>query len=853
MFHLNVLGGASLEGPDGPLTGRATQRHRLALLTLLAASPRGLTRDKLIGYLWPERSDGRARHALSDSVYRVNQALGDDTVEAAGDELRLGADRLPSDLAAFRSALEREDWERAIGLYDGPFLDGFHLSGSSAFERWVDGERGRLARQYADALESLAEKRAAADDVTGAVEAWRLRAVHDRYDSRVAVRLMQALEAAGNRAGALRVARIHTRLLDQEFGTEPPSEVRALAERLRNEPEASSGIEPADGEPEPTDADPGPMEDDFGPAETPRPPPDDPVAGAGSEPVQRPGARATRPERDSPGNGPVGIHRVLSGVLILLVAAAGTWLAWRSAAGTSTPPSSIAVLPFDDLSPDERNRYFADGMTDDILTSLSRIGELRVIARSSVLPYRTSNEPVRVIARELGVGFVLEGSVRRSGDQVRITAHLVDARSNAQVWSDSYDRRIEDLFAVQREIAREIADALEAELTPAVEERIGRVPTDDLAAYELFLQGREHVRRHTREANQTGIGFLRRAIDRDPDFALARATLASAYVRGVWNYGGSARWADSATLEAERALALAPDLAEAHAALAGSRMAAGRYRAAASSYRRAIELSPSDWSAVNGLGITCFLTGRTARALDLWSRAAKGDPVNVPVYRSNLAEGFQQIGLLDRAGNEARSVLSVAPNLPYAVRNEALIGLLRGDTATALQAAGRLASDDRPEARALLSAGMLFLLSGVEDTRALEPLERSYSMSATAENRKFYTPVLLGYTLWQLGDRERAERVFREFQRFAHERIEDGNEYYLLRYSLAQIHAVRGESEEALRWLERGVEAGWVEAGITVRDPLLASIRDEPRYRTLVSRMRERSEELRRRVIEGES
>ncbi|MGH7577335.1 MAG: AfsR/SARP family transcriptional regulator, partial [Longimicrobiales bacterium] len=213
MFSFKLFGGASIEGADGPLTGRVAQRRRLGLLALLAASPEtGVSRDKLMAFLWPEHDPERARHALSDSVYHLNKVLGGDAVLAVGGELRLNPAVLACDVRAFEEAIEAEAWDAAVQLYSGPFLDGFFLSGAIEFERWVEVQRERLASQYAAALESLASQRAAGRDVTGAVSAWSRLAAHDPYSSRYAIGLMVALAAAGNRAAALRHARIHAQL-----------------------------------------------------------------------------------------------------------------------------------------------------------------------------------------------------------------------------------------------------------------------------------------------------------------------------------------------------------------------------------------------------------------------------------------------------------------------------------------------------------------------------------------------------------------------------------------------------------------------------------------------------------------
>ncbi len=237
MFSLKLFGGTSLEGPDGPLTGRAAQRHRLALLALLATARNGGTsREKLIAYLWAETEAERGRHLLSNSLYVLRQALGEEAILGTGEGVRLNPERIRCDVREFEEAIEREDFERAVALYAGPFLDGFFLADTPEFERWVDAEREQYARSYAAALERLAEDREAEGDFRIAAEWWRRLAAHDRYCSRVVLRLMQALETAGDRAAALQHAQAHTALLHEEFGAAPDPEILALAERLRAEP-----------------------------------------------------------------------------------------------------------------------------------------------------------------------------------------------------------------------------------------------------------------------------------------------------------------------------------------------------------------------------------------------------------------------------------------------------------------------------------------------------------------------------------------------------------------------------------------------------------------------------------------
>jgi serine/threonine protein kinase/tetratricopeptide (TPR) repeat protein len=516
----------------------------------------------------------------------------------------------------------------------------------------------------------------------------------------------------------------------------------------------------------------------------------------------------------------------------------------------TVPDRTLAVLPFDDLSATGRDGAFADQVTDGVRTRLAQIRALRVTARSSTLPYRNTDTPHSEIAAELGTNYLLDGSVQRTGDQMQITARLMDPAATAPVWTARYVRPHEDLFAVQGEIATAIAAALEAPVVPAVEERIERAPTTDLMAYEFFLRGRANIQRGTKEDNETGIRLLRQALARDPNFALARARLAKAYALDAWVYGAEASRADSAVAEAERAVVLAPDLSEPHAALGFAHMRAGRFSEAQVSLERVLELTPNDWGAVNDLGIIYLQTGRLSEAIALWKQAVKGNPAGTRGYRFNLALAYRILGLLDRAEEANHLALALDPDHVLAIVNQAHVDLFQGEIEAAARAAERLQSDYDANPYALQSAGWILLFAGAPE-RALPPLERAYSLSPSASGEG-YVRVRLGYALWETGERARAAQLFEAFERFAHDQIEKGNEYGMLRYSLAAAHAVRGNTDEALRWLDRAVQLGWPYELTTINDPLLAPLRGEPQFQVLVDRMRDRNREMRRQLAYAE-
>ncbi len=251
VYRLYAFGGLRLEARGETATGAPAQRRRLALLALLAAAgSRGLTRDKALGYLWPEHSASRARHLLSESLYVLRRFLGDDAIATTQDHLRLEADIVWSDVAAFRAGLSGNEPGAALSLYTGPFLDGFFLNDAGEFEQWLAEERESLGREYARALQQLAERCTQAGDAVAAAEWWRRLAVHDPHASRVALRYMEALVQAGDRARAIQYAGVHAARLRADVGVKPDPEVLELAASLQraNQPPSPVPARPQTGE-----------------------------------------------------------------------------------------------------------------------------------------------------------------------------------------------------------------------------------------------------------------------------------------------------------------------------------------------------------------------------------------------------------------------------------------------------------------------------------------------------------------------------------------------------------------------------------------------------------------------------
>ena len=765
MFYLKLFGSPSLERDDGaPLTGRAAQRHRVALLALLALAPaQRLSRDKLIAYLWPESDSERGRNLLNVSTYVLRAALGESALLSSGDDLRLNADVIQVDVAEFEAALERADHARAVALYRSRFLDGFFLSEAPEFEQWAERERERLARGYENALEELADAAEGARDFPRAAEWWKARAAQDPYDSRVALRLMQALEAVGNRAGALQHASIHQRLLQDEFGMGSPPEIAALAERLRKEPMSESAA--------------------FSqPAEAPAGVTEKPV----SLPVERLLAPPAYPSSAVAAERRTRRRRWWLGATLLAVAfsVSAVWAVWP---GGSQAERAIVVLPFINMSPDAENEYFSDGLTEEIITRLSGVPELKVISRTSAMHYKASKKSLRRIADELNVAHILEGSVRQSDGRVRISAQLIDARADEHLWAENYDYELHDIFRVQEEIAREVARALELELGEQGGRLLVRQGTRDPEAYQLYRRGRFFWSTRTKEGHERAVEYYRRAIERDSGYADAYAGLADAYL--------TAYQLDLATISeaetysrlkwaAERALALDDESADAHTSFAVALWWQRNWPGAERELRRAIDLNPGHAMARSWYALLLAGLGRQEEALRESRHAYEVDPFAVIVSINYAWQCY------------------IARDYDCAI--EQYLRTLEIHTSWGFAYAG---------------LGVAYAQKGMLDD-AMRAVRKAVDLSPQHTDHL----ANLAYVQARAGQTEDALETLRRAQRQPFEP-----------FSIARVYVALGEPDSAFAWLER---SSWQWPHRAVRsDPALDPLRSDPRFAQLVLRV----------------
>jgi serine/threonine-protein kinase len=513
------------------------------------------------------------------------------------------------------------------------------------------------------------------------------------------------------------------------------------------------------------------------------------------------GIERTAPVEPVPGAAPLRPARLRLALLLLglsLVAASPGvvyFYVWpgaaRVAAGTAAGPASpaaptIAVLPFVNLSSDKEQEYFSDGIAEEILNALAQVDGLKVIGRTSSFAMKGKNDDLRTIGQRLGAGHLLEGSVRKAGSKVRITAQLIEAAGGSHLWSQEFDGDLGDVFAVQEKIAHAVVAALKLKLLPGA----GPEPRSvDPRAHDLYLQGRSYQARGSAPAYGDAVRALRQAVALDPGYAPAWAALASAlYVAADqdsrWDY--EVEW-PRALAAADQAIALAPSLAEGYLARANLRLAVLRdWDGARADLERARALSPGAARVLSQYGVLMATLGRLPEATAALEQASLLDPLSADMA-SSLAIVQLGTGQLALAEASATRALGLAPEHGRAARTLGFALLLQG----------RL-----PEATAAFrrSTNQLFVSMGEAMVE--------HSLGHAAASRRALDGIL------------RRPDVGR------------GS------YQVAQIHAWRGEADQAFAWLERAVETR--DAGLIYLkcDPVLARLRGDPRFAALLRKLK---------------
>jgi serine/threonine-protein kinase len=458
------------------------------------------------------------------------------------------------------------------------------------------------------------------------------------------------------------------------------------------------------------------------------------------------------------------------------------------------PPriESLAVLPLENLSHDPDQEYFADGMTEALITDLAKIGALKVISRTSVMLYKASRKPLPVIAQELGVDAVVEGSVARSADRVRVTAQLIEAKSDRHLWAESYERNLQDVLALQDEVARAIAGEIRVKLTPQQQALLTNTRSVNPAAHDAYLLGRYYWNKSTEEGLRKSIKYFNQAIEKEPRYAEAYSGLAESYVvLGDFEILTPKENYPRADAAASRALELDDALAEAHTALGLVRLEFDRqWPAAEHEFKRAIELNPSYPTAHQFYSWYLIAISRYDESIAEGKRALELDPLSI--FRiADLGVEFQLVHRPAEAVLQSQKAVELDPNLDYA--NWAL--------------------------------GLSYLQER-EYEKGIAHLEKAVASSG---NSPRYV-ASLGYAFAVAGRTAEAERVLDKLRTLSKQR-------YVSSYYTAAVYAGMGNTQSALEWLERAYQErdGWI--CYIQSQPEFDSLRSDPRFQALVGRM----------------
>jgi serine/threonine-protein kinase len=454
--------------------------------------------------------------------------------------------------------------------------------------------------------------------------------------------------------------------------------------------------------------------------------------------------------------------------------------------------ASVAVLPFSNLSADSENEFFADGITEDVIAHLAKIRSLKVISRTSVMTFKKSDRSLREIGEKLGAATVVEGSIRRAGNRVRIVAQLIDALTDEHIWADTYDRDLTDIFAIQSEVALNIANALRTQLSNDERARMVRQPTQNFAAYEAYLRGRHSFSRFSEEGFRRSLIDYEAAIARDPSFALAWASMAESYIEICINgFAGSSPedTIRNARAAAARAIEIDDQLAEAHSISGFVRFVFDfDWPGAERDFLTALELSPGNADAHNHYSWLCSSLERYDDALREVRRARELDPM---LIQTDVATTLLRAGRIDEALEEARISLRNDPATSRAHSNLGWALIFHGDPAAGIASLAR--------ASALSPQSTLFL----------SQLGQAYAVT---------------------GDLERAKKILQQLHdRAIHEIVSP--------YHFAYVYAGLGEADAAIDWLERAFERRSGAIYGIKGSFLFRNLRGHPRFNSLLRKM----------------
>lgn len=534
--------------------------------------------------------------------------------------------------------------------------------------------------------------------------------------------------------------------------------------------------------------------------------------------------------------------------IVIIIAALSFVLFVKSPSEQSLPiiPNSIAVLPFSNLSDSKEDEYFSDGVTEDILTNLSKINGLKVISRTSSIKYKDTKKTIREIGNELGVATILEGSIRRSGERVRIVSQLIDARNDNHIWSETYDRELKDIFEIQSDVASRIAASLKTKLSNKEKGRIEKKPTESIDAYAYYLKGRELYNRYQPNDNDEAIKMFNKALDLDPKYALAYAGLADAFAQRGGLFSHEKSWLDSSIEMSKKALSLNTDLAEGYKSLGVAYVYSGKFRKAMENYSKAVEINPNYAPAVSNLGSMHWWLGQYDEAYKWASKGVKLDPARASSY-GTLGLIYTGLTLDSAAEKWIKAAIDLQPSSSIRHTELTKLYLANGDYEKARSYIQKALESKQDDATLLTAAGDIELFS-----RNLSEAKRYYDSSfvhsqyASMENSTTYL-----YILWKQGEKEKAKNYLTKLKKSSEEDSKQNSSDFNIPYNLTRINAILGNINEAMSYLRQSIDYGWRLYRFCKNDPLLENLHGNKGFNMIMNDLERRVNEMKVKVLQN--
>lgn len=517
-------------------------------------------------------------------------------------------------------------------------------------------------------------------------------------------------------------------------------------------------------------------------------------------------------------------------------------------AGRSVLMKTVAVMPFENINNDSESEFFSDGITQDILTQISRVSDLNVISNSTMTLFKNSKRSVKEIGRELNAGSILEGSVRRMDDKIRIFVVLVDANTGKNLWAETYDRDYSKIFEIQSEIAQIIASVLQAKLSPAEKARIKRTPTDNLNAYEYYLKGRELYMHYKKEDNEKAIEQFKMAIELDKNYALAWAGLGDAYSQKFGRFGFDKSWIDSSKAAANTAIRLDSTSSEAFKALANAFNYSSEYDKGFELLQTSVRLNPNNAAAVGNLGAGYFLRGELDKAM-LWEKKATIiNPKNYIPYQI-IGWTYRLFGDYDNAKLWLEKSLELKP-FKDSYRELAYTYIQQGKTEEGLKLVPLIIATDSTSQLAYEEAALVCLYAG-DMQKAKTNFQKAIDLNALlTTDASTFAPVGLGAILLAEGKKIDAEILLSRSLSLFLDEIQKGKQDDEFRIGAAAILSIQGKKEEALYWMQKAVDVNWVEYGLLGINPWFNNIKPDPRFKQMINTVKKEVAEMQKKASE---